>query len=152
MVFLSIVYTQFYNESGPGVMSMLKVIFKSLGILIFSLIFNRFALADVNEALQNICTIIQADDKSELRKKMKIVESDYRLKLQDYYTGVSCGGNSMIRTAMLSNALETGTLMIKKMPKSDLEAPEKDGKTLQDWATENGLGDSPLYAVLLDRI
>lgn len=108
--------------------------------------------ADVNEALQNICTIVKADDKSELRKKMKKVESDYRLKLKDYYTGISCGGNSLIRTALLSNAVETGTLMIKKMPKSDLTAPEKDGKTLQDWASEQGMGDSAIIAALLDRI
>lgn len=131
---------------------MLKSTLKTLGIFIFSFTFNHIALADVNEALQNICTIIQADDKSELRKKMKIVESDYRLKLQDYYTGISCGGNSMIRSAMLNNAVETGTLMIKKMPKSDLQAPEQDGKTLQDWAIENGFAESPLYAALLDRI
>ncbi|MEO9947259.1 DUF3718 domain-containing protein, partial [Paraglaciecola sp.] len=101
---------------------------------------------------QNICTIVKADDKGELRKKMKRVQSDFRLKLKDYYTGVSCGGNSLIRTAMLNNAVETGTLMVKKMPKGDLSAPEKDGKTVLDWASENGLATSPIVAVLNDRI
>ena len=131
---------------------MLKFILRAWGIISFTFIFNGLVYADVNEALQNICTIISADDKSELRKKMKVVESDYRLKLSDYYTGVSCGGNSMIRTAMLNNAVETGTLMIKKMPKSNLQEPEKDGKTLQDWATENGFADSAIYAALLERM
>ncbi|GEA06432.1 hypothetical protein KUL42_11930 [Alteromonas sp. KUL42] len=110
------------------------------------------AHADVSEALANICTIVQADDKGELRKKMRAVESDYRLKLRDYYSGISCGGNSLIRTALLSNALETGELLVKKMPKSDLEAPESDGKTLQAWVAENGLQDSPLAAVINERM
>ncbi|MCV2883794.1 DUF3718 domain-containing protein [Aestuariibacter sp. AA17] len=110
------------------------------------------AHADVNAALQNICNIVQSDDKGELRKKMKKVQSDYRLKLQDYYAGVSCSGNSLIRTAMLSNAVETGTLLIKKMPKKDLAKPENDGKTLTAWVSENGLDASPIAAVLKDRI
>jgi hypothetical protein len=42
--------------------------------------------------------------------------------------------------------------MVKKMPKSDLSAPEKDGKTVTAWATENGLADSPIAAALKDRI
>lgn len=110
------------------------------------------AQADVTEALANICTIVEADDKGELRKKMRAVESDYRLKLKDYYSGVSCGGNSLIRTALLSNAVEAGSLLVKKMPKSDLSAPEADGKTLQAWVAENGLQDNPIAAVLNDRL
>jgi hypothetical protein len=38
---------------------------------------------------------------------MKPVESDFKLKLKDYYTTVSCGGNSLIRTAMPNKAVET---------------------------------------------
>lgn len=110
------------------------------------------AQANVTEALANICTIVEADDKGELRKKMRAVESDYRLKLKDYYSGVSCGGNSLIRTAMLNNAVEAGSLLVKKMPKSDLSAPEADGKTLQAWVAENGLQGNPIAAVLNDRL
>lgn len=124
----------------------------SIAIATASLIFAGSAQADVSEALQNICTIVKADDKGELRKKMKIVESDFRMKLQDYYSGVSCSGNSLIRTAMLSNAVETGTLMVKKMPKGDLNAPEQDGKTISAWAAENGLDSSPIAVALKDRI
>ena len=83
---------------------------------------------------------------------MKKVQSDYRLKLKDYYSGISCGGNSLIRTAMLNEAVETGTLLVKKMPKKSLSAPEKDGKTLTSWVAENGLDASPIAAVLKDRI
>ncbi|MDU0354465.1 DUF3718 domain-containing protein [Paraglaciecola aquimarina] len=131
---------------------MLKIVKTSIAIATTSLIFAGNAQADVGEALQNICTIVKADDKGELRKKMKRVQTDFSLRIKDYYSGVSCGGNSLIRTAMLNNAIETGTLMVKKMPKSDLSAPEKDGKTVQAWAAENGLADSPIVAVLKDRI
>lgn len=131
---------------------MLKLMKTSIAIATASLIFAGSAQADVSEALQNICTIVKADDKGELRKKMKIVESDFRMKLQDYYSGVSCSGNSLIRTAMLSNAVETGTLMVKKMPKGDLNAPEQDGKTISAWAAENGLDSSPIAVALKDRI
>jgi len=132
---------------------MLKIVKTSLVIAASTLAFSNAAQAnDINEALANICTIVQADDKGELRKKMRSVESDYRMKLKDYYSAISCGGNSLIRTALLNNALEAGELLVKKMPKSDLEAPEADGKTLQAWVAENGLQDNPIAAVINDRL
>ena len=121
-------------------------------VIATSLLAASQANAAIEEDLQNICTIVKADDKSELRKKMKKVQSDYRLKLRDYYSGITCGGNSLIRTAMLNNAVEAGTLLVKKMPKSELNSPEKDGKTLLAWASENGLDSSPLATVLNERI
>jgi hypothetical protein len=131
---------------------MLKIVKTSIAIATASLLFAGNAQADINVALQNICTIVKADDKGELRKKMKRVQSDYRLKLKDYYTGVSCGGNSLIRTAIIHDSVETGTLMIKKMPRGDLKAPEKDGKTVLVWASENGLNSSAIVIALNDRI
>ena len=131
---------------------MLKIVKTSIAIATLSLTLTGTAQADINDALQNICTIVKADDKGELRKKMKRVQSDFRLKLKDYYSGISCGGNSLIRTAMKNNAIETGTLLVKKMPKGDLKAPEQDGKTVSAWATENGLDSSPIVAALNDRI
>ena len=131
---------------------MLKIVKTSIAIAAASMMFSGAAQADINAALQNICTIVKTDDKGELRKKMKKVQSDYRLKLKDYYTGISCGGNSLIRTAMLNEAVDTGALMVKKMPKGDLRSPEKDGKTLQAWVAEQGLDASPIAAVLNDRI
>ena len=131
---------------------MLKIVKTSIAIAATSFVIAPVAQADVNAALANICTIVQADDKGQLRKKMKKVQSDFNLRLQDYYAGVSCGGNSLIRTAMLSNATEAGTLLVKKMPKKDLSAPESDGKTLQAWVAEQGLATNPVATVLSERI
>lgn len=131
---------------------MLKIVKTSIAIAAASMLFTGTAQADINTALQNICNIVKTDDKGQLRKKMKKVQSDYRMKLKDYYGGVSCGGNSLIRTAMLNDAVETGELLVKKMPKSDLSSPENDGKTLLVWISENGLDNSPTTAVINDRI
>ena len=117
---------------------MLKIVKTSLIIATSTLAFSNTAQAnDINEALANICTIVQAD---------------FKLKLRDYYSGISCGGQSLIRTALSSNAVEVGTLLVKNMPSKDLAEPESDGKTLQAWIAEKGLQSSPISAELNDRI
>ncbi|WP_421134448.1 DUF3718 domain-containing protein [Alteromonas sp. A079] len=132
---------------------MLKIVKTPLFIAASCTVFsNTTQAADVNEALANICTIVQANDKSELRKKMRSVQSDYNLKLHDYYGAISCDGLSLIRTALSSNATEVGTLLIKKMPSKDLKSPEADGKTLQAWIAEQGLESNPIAAELNNRI
>jgi len=131
---------------------MLKIVKASLIITAATVGFSMPAQADVNEALANICTIVQADDKGELRKKMRTVQSDYKLKLRDYYDGITCNGKSLIRTALLSNAVETGTLMVKKMPSKALGQPEADGKTLSAWIQEQGLDGNPISSALQERL
>ena len=121
-------------------------------VLTASLGINATAHANVEEALANICTIVSADDKGELRKKMRSVQSDYRLKLHDYYTGISCNGQSLIRTALTNNAVEVGTLLVKKMPSRELGSPESDGKTLQAWINENGLQEHAIAKELQARL
>jgi len=134
-------------------LTMLKIVKTSLFITASCLAFsNTTQAADVNEALANICTIVEADDKGELRKKMRSVQSDYNLKLHDYYGGISCNGLSLIRTALSNNAVEVGTLLVKKMPSKDLQTPEADGKTLQAWIAEQGLESNPIAAELNSRI
>ena len=83
---------------------------------------------------------------------MRSVQSDYRLKLHDYYSGISCNGQSLIRTAIENNAVEVGTLLVKKMPSKELQTPEKDGKTLQAWINENGHQSNPIASVLESRL
>ena len=119
---------------------------------VIALLLPTFAQADINADLQNICTIVKNNDKSELRKKMKNIKKDYKLKLGDYYGGISCGGKSMIRYAMESGANDVGEYLIKKMKKGDLKAPEADGQTVQQWAEANGHIGGPIGAALLARI
>ncbi|NVK54886.1 MAG: DUF3718 domain-containing protein [Alteromonadaceae bacterium] len=113
---------------------------------------NTAAVAGVEESLANICTIVAADDKAELRKKMRTIQTDYSLKLRDYYSGISCNGQSLIKTAIANNAIEVGTLLVKQMPSNDLGAPETDGKTLQVWINENSLQDHQVAQALFARL
>ncbi|WP_438863242.1 DUF3718 domain-containing protein [Neptunicella sp.] len=110
------------------------------------------SFADVNEDLQNICTIVKNNDKGELRKKMRSVKRDYNLRLGDFYNGVSCGGNSLIRYSMQNASVDVGTYMIKKMSKSDLAQAEADGMAIQQWAETNGYIETEIGKELLDRL
>lgn len=130
---------------------MLKKILIPL-LAIAPLSFSTPASAEIEAALANICEIVKTDDKSELRKKMKNVRSNYQMQLRDYYNGISCSGNSLIKLAILNNAVDAGTLLVKKMPKKLLAEPEKDGKTLSAWINEQGLADNAVAKELLDRI
>ena len=121
-------------------------------LVLVTLSFTHYAQASIEDSLANICAIVKADDKGELRKKMKTVRSDYSLKLRDYYSGITCSGNSLIRLAILNNAIDAGTLLVKKMPKKHLSKPENDGKTLQAWIAEKGLTDNAVALVVADRI
>ncbi|TDF41431.1 DUF3718 domain-containing protein [Alteromonadaceae bacterium M269] len=131
---------------------MLKSVKTSLAVIAVSLTFIGSAQADINEDLKNICTIVKTDDKGELRKKIKMVSTDYGVKFRDVYDGVTCGGQSLIRTAMKNSAVETGTLMVKKLSKKMLIEAEADGKTLSAWAEAEGFNSSPIYAALNERI
>jgi hypothetical protein len=71
--------------------------------------------------------------------------------LQDYYPGITCDGNSLIRTAMLSDAKDAGPHLIEKMPKSALNILERAGKTLRAWLSEKGLRANSLAQVLAER-
>lgn len=127
-----------------------KLLISSASLVCLS--FSNFANATIEDELANICAIVKADDKSELRKKMRAVQSNYSIKLRDYYEGISCGNNSLIRVAILNNALEAGTLLVKKMPKKSLATPESDGKTLLAWINEQGLADNPVSLVVKERM
>lgn len=130
--------------------------FKSIGffltIFIASLFFSTKVQADINTALLNICNIVIANDTPDLIKKIKQVQAGYRLKLKHYYSGISCAGNSLIRTALLNNANHTGAFLIKKLPKVYLRSPEPDGKTLQQWIEYKNMHNSPIATALKNRI
>ena len=108
--------------------------------------------ADINSDLENICTIVKNNDKGELRKKMRSVNKEYNVRLGDIYSGVSCGGESLIRYSMQNAANDVGEYMIKKMSKKDLAAAEKDGVSLQQWAETNGFIATPIGEALVSRI
>lgn len=110
------------------------------------------SMADINSDLANICTIVKNNDKSELRKKVNKVKKDYKVKLSDYYSGITCGGNTLIRHAIVSGSPDAGAYLVQQMRKTDLKKPGKDGKTIKEWAEENGHLAGPIAEALLKRL
>lgn len=127
-------------------------LFMKLGVAICVAIVSLPSMADINADLANICTIVKNNDKSELRKKINKVKKEYKVRLSDYYGGITCGGNTLIRHAMSHAANDAGAYLIKQMRKSDLNKPEGDGKTIKQWAEENGHIGGPIGTALLDRL
>lgn len=131
---------------------MFKVIIMLFCAFIINLFSAASANANISNALHNMCTLVIANDPIALREKIQKVKKNYRLKLQHYYSGISCAGNSLIRTALLNNANETGKFLIHKLPRATLLSPEPDGRTLQQWIDEKNLSDTPISLTLTNRI
>lgn len=108
--------------------------------------------SDPTDSLRNICTIVKNNDKTELRKKLSLMKREFRLKLDDYYAGITCAGNSLIRHAMKSDSEDVGIYMVKKMSRNTLNQSEVDGETLVNWASINGFIKHPIGEALISRI
>jgi ankyrin repeat protein len=106
------------------------------------------AVADSDQLVANICDYVKADDKNRLRKKIK----ESRVKLRSIYSGVTCDGNSLLRTAMTAGSNDVGEFVAKQLGSAELSAAESDGKTILDWAEANGHGASPIAAAVKERL
>lgn len=95
-----------------------------------------------------ICTEVQADNKMRLRKELK----DNRVKLRNVYNSIACNGESILRFAYHSNANDTGAFVAERLLTDQLQAAESDGKSIVDWATANGFGDSPITKAIKGRL
>ncbi|MCL1145089.1 DUF3718 domain-containing protein [Shewanella sp. 10N.261.52.F9] len=106
------------------------------------------ATANQDQLAANICNYVQADDKNRLRKKLK----ESRVKLRNIYNGVSCNGDSLLRTALKSGSNKVGTFVAKRLPASELGSAEADGQTIVAWAESNGHSGSEITTAIKSRI
>ncbi|MBB1268672.1 DUF3718 domain-containing protein [Shewanella sp. SR44-3] len=104
--------------------------------------------ANTDQLVANICDYVKSDDKNRLRKKLK----ESRAKLRNIYTGISCDGVSLLRTAYAANAGDVGEYVAKRLSADELSVAEGDGKTILDWANANGHGASPITAAIKERL
>lgn len=105
-------------------------------------------MAESDQLVANICDYVKANDKNRLRKKLK----ENRVKLRNIYSGVSCDGNSLLRTSLNAGSNDVGEFIAKRLAASELSTPEADGKTILDWAEANGHGASPITAAIKDKL
>ncbi|UJF22988.1 DUF3718 domain-containing protein [Shewanella sp. OMA3-2] len=120
----------------------------AIAVLIAASSVSAPAVANTDQLVANICDYVKSDDKNRLRKKLK----EARVKLRNIYSGVSCDGSSLLRTAYNSNANDVGEFIAKRLPASDLSTAEADGSSIIDWANANGHSGSPITAAITDRL
>lgn len=69
------------------------------------------AKAEADPLVASICDYVKANDKNRLRKKLK----ESRVKLRQVYSGISCDGQSLLRTAYAANANDAGEFVAKRL-------------------------------------
>ena len=119
----------------------------SIAVIITASAFSMPVQANSDQLAANICNYVQTNDKNRLRKKLK----ENRVKLRNIYSGVTCDGNSLLRTAMNNGSDKVGTFIAKRLSVSELTTAEADGKTITDWAEANGHGASAITSAIKER-
>lgn len=97
---------------------------------------------DVASLLAGLCENVATDNTSRIRKKLK----EAGVKLRNIYDGITCGGETLVRYAMVKGANKAGTYIVKRMPASHF-ATSGD----LDWANANGHGGSEIAKAIQDR-
>ncbi|GAA0816262.1 DUF3718 domain-containing protein [Colwellia asteriadis] len=67
---------------------------------------------------QSLCDYVAADDKKRMRSFLK----SHKLKIRSIFDGVQCNGQNLLEFAATSGSVETGSLMISKLPKKVVSA------------------------------
>ncbi len=67
---------------------------------------------------QSLCEYVAADDKKRMRSFLK----SNKLKIRSIFDGVQCNGQNLLQFAATSGSLETGSMMISKLPKKTVSA------------------------------
>ncbi|MBU2924619.1 DUF3718 domain-containing protein [Colwellia sp. 4_MG-2023] len=74
--------------------------------------------AQATNIAQSICEYVAADDKKRMRSFLKM----NKLKIRRIFDGIQCNGKNLLEFASASGSVETGSLMISKLPKSVVSA------------------------------
>ncbi|MFB1000815.1 MAG: DUF3718 domain-containing protein [Colwellia sp.] len=67
---------------------------------------------------QSLCEYVAADDKRRMRSFLKT----NRLKIRSIFDGIQCDGKNLLAFAASQGSVETGSLMISKLPKKVVSA------------------------------
>lgn len=97
---------------------------------------------------ETICSYIEVDNKSRLRKVLK----SNNIRIRNVFDSIKCDGQSMLHFAISAEANAVGGFIVSKLPVAALSTPASDGKTLLQWAEEFGHAASPVVAIAKDKI
>ncbi|WP_241242179.1 DUF3718 domain-containing protein [Thalassotalea sp. G2M2-11] len=87
---------------------------------------------------QSLCEYVAADDKRRMRSFLKA----NRLKIRRVFDGIECNGKNLLVFAAARGSVDTGTLMISKLPK----------KVVSDNLADLQSGSQPLIDAANERI
>jgi len=85
-------------------------------LLVYLFVFPSYTLAADNAA-QNICQYIAADDRNRLRSFLKTK----RLKIRKIFDDISCNGQNLLLFADGRSSLATADFLISKLPKGKVK-------------------------------
>ena len=74
--------------------------------------------ANAANIAQSMCEYIAADDKRRMRSFLKT----NKLKIRTIFSGIQCNGKNLLEFASAKGSVQTGTLMISKLPKKTVSA------------------------------
>jgi hypothetical protein len=73
--------------------------------------------ASATNIARSICEYVAADDKRRMRSFLRT----NRLKIRNIFSDIKCNGSNLLVFAAKQGSIETGTLMISKLPKGVVE-------------------------------
>lgn len=62
---------------------------------------------------QSLCEYVAADDKKRMRSFLK----SNKIKIRSVFKGIKCNGQNLLEFASTAGSVQTGSLMISKLPK-----------------------------------
>ena len=74
-------------------------------------------IASASSLAQSLCEYVSVDDKKRFRSYLK----NNKLKVRAIFDGVQCNGQNLLEFASNHNAVKTGSMMISKLPKSQVQ-------------------------------
>ncbi|GAA5133784.1 DUF3718 domain-containing protein [Thalassotalea piscium] len=63
---------------------------------------------------QSVCEYVAADDKRRMRSFLKT----NKLKIRNIFDGIQCNGKNLLEFAASAGSIDTGSMIISKLPKS----------------------------------
>ncbi|MFD1620411.1 DUF3718 domain-containing protein [Thalassotalea marina] len=69
--------------------------------------------AQANNVAQSLCEYVAADDKKRMRTFLKT----NKIKIRSVFNGIECNGKNLLVFASERGSVETGSLIVSKLPK-----------------------------------
>lgn len=93
---------------------------------------------DLDRLVQSLCDYTKANDRTNLRKKLKSAD----VQLRRVYNGVVCGadgefpGGSLLRVTVVYGAADAAEFIVSQVGADTAKSPEADGKSVVQWGQQ----------------